>query len=367
MDTVVSSNTVLWLAFAAAFAFGAIAQKTHFCTMGAVSDIVNMGDWSRMRMWLLAIGVAILGAGLLHAGGQIDLGKTIYRTPSFTWLSYLVGGALFGVGMVLASGCGGKMLVRIGSGNLKSVVVFLTLGVVAYMTMRGILGVFRVNVLEKAVITFPGGQDVPALLAAAGMQPQTAFWLAVLGIGGGLTAFSLLKRDFWTLDNLLGGFGVGLAVVAAWYVSGHIGYLAEHPETLEEAFIATNSGRMESLTFVAPQAYTLELLMLWSDSSRKMTFAIATALGVVAGSFAWSILTRSFRWEGFANVEDTARHLIGATLMGFGGVVAMGCTVGQGITGFSTLALGSIVTFAAIVAAAAATMKYQYWRMMQEA
>jgi len=367
MENIVAPATVVWLAFAVAFVFGAIGQKTHFCTMGAVSDIVNMGDWSRMRMWLLAIGIAILGAGALHASGQIDLGKSIYRTPTFTWLSYLLGGACFGIGMVLASGCGSKTLIRIGGGNLKSLVVFLTLGLVAYMTMRGVFGVFRVNVLEKAAITLQGGQDVPALLAAAGLDPQLAFWLAVLGIGGGLTAFCLLKRDFWTPDNLLGGLGSGLMVVAAWYVSGHIGYVAEHPETLAEAFIATNSGRMESLTFVAPQAYTLELLMLWSDTSRTMTFAIATVLGVIAGSFAWCLLTRSFRWEGFVSVEDTASHLIGAALMGFGGVVAMGCSVGQGITGFSTLALGSIVTFGAIVGAAAATLKFQYWRLMHEA
>jgi len=365
MDAV-SANTVLWLAFAVAFVFGAIGQKTHFCTMGAVSDIVNMGDWGRMRMWLLAIGVAILGAGALHATGQIDLGKSIYRTPNFTWLSYLIGGACFGVGMVLASGCGSKTLIRIGGGNLKSLVVFVVLGLVAYMTMRGIFGVFRVNVLEKAALVFPGGQDIPALLAGVGLAPQTAFWLAVLGLGGGLTAFCLLKRDFWTPDNLLGGLGTGLMVVAAWYVSGHVGYLAEHPETLEEAFIATNSGRMEALSFVAPQAYTLELLMLWSDTSRTVSFGIATALGVIAGSFAWSILTRNFRWEGFASVEDTASHLLGAALMGFGGVVAMGCTVGQGISGFSTLALGSIVTFAAIVAGAAATLKFQYWRLMRQ-
>jgi uncharacterized membrane protein YedE/YeeE len=367
MEAAVSSNTILWLAFAVAFMFGAIAQKTHFCTMGAVADIVNMGDWSRMRMWLLAIGVAILGSAALHAAGLIDLGKSIYRTPNFTWLSYLVGGACFGVGMVLASGCGGKTLIRIGGGNLKSLVVFLVLGLVAYMTMRGVFGVFRVNVLEKAVITFTGGQDIPALLVALGMEAKTAFLLAVIVIGGGLTAFSLLKRDFWTFDNLLAGFGIGLAVVAAWYVSGHLGYLAEHPDTLEEAFIATNSGRMEALSFVAPQAYTLELLMLWSDTSRTVTFAIATALGVIAGSFAWSIVTSSFRWEGFAGIEDTANHLLGAALMGFGGVVAMGCTVGQGISGFSTLALGSIVTFLAIVAGAAATLKFQYWRMMREA
>jgi len=217
------------------------------------------------------------------------------------------------------------------------------------------------------VLTFPGGQDIPALLSAAGMDPKIALMLAVFAIGGGLTAFCLLNRDFWTLDNLLGGVGIGLTVVAAWYVSGHLGYLAEHPETLEEAFIATNSGRMESLTFVAPQAFTLELLMLWSDTSRKLSFGIATALGVIAGSAAWALLTRTFRWEGFAGLEDTANHLIGAALMGFGGVVAMGCTVGQGITGFSTLALGSIVTFLAIVGAAAATLKLQYWRLMREA
>jgi len=365
MDSAVSPNTVLWLAFAVAFVFGVIGQKTHFCTMGAVSDIVNMEDWSRMRMWLLAIGVAILGSAALHAAGLIDLNKSIYRTPTFTWLSYLVGGFSFGIGMVLASGCGSKTLIRIGGGNLKSLVVFLVLGLFAYMTMKGVLGVFRVNVLEKAAVNLPGGQDIPALLTAAGVEAKTAFLLAVLAIGGGLTAFCLLKRDFWTVDNLLGGVGTGLAVVAAWYVSGHVGYLAEHPETLEEAFLATNSGRMESLTFVAPQAYTLELLMLWSDSSRKLTLAIATVLGVIAGSGAWALLTKSFRWEGFAGIEDTASHLLGAALMGFGGVVAMGCTVGQGITGFSTLALGSILTFLAIVAGAAATLKFQYWRLMR--
>jgi uncharacterized protein len=366
METSVSPDTVLWLAFAVSFVFGAIGQKTHFCTMGAVSDIVNMQDWGRMRMWLLAIGVAILGSGALHAAGLIDLDKSFYRTPTFTWLSYLLGGFCFGIGMVLASGCGSKTLIRIGAGNLKSLVVFLVLALFAYMTMRGVFGVFRVNVLEKAAIHLEGGQDVPSLLVAAGMAPGMAFTLAVLLIGGGLTAFCLLKRDFWTLDNLLGGIGTGLLVVAAWYVSGHIGYLAEHPETLEEAFIATNSGRMESLTFVAPQAYTLELFMLWSDTSRKLTFAIATVLGVIAGAGVWALLTRSFRWEGFVSIEDTANHLIGAALMGFGGVVAMGCTVGQGITGFSTLAVGSMLTFLAIVAGAAATLKFQYWRIMRE-
>jgi len=366
VDTAASASRIVWLAFALGAAFGAVGNRTRFCTMGAVSDIVTMGEWSRMRMWLLAIAVAVLGSAALHASGQIDLGKSLYRTPNFTWLSYLVGGFSFGVGMVLASGCAGKTLIRIGGGNLKSLVVFIVLGLVAYMSMRGIFGVFRVNVLEKAVIHLPGGQDLPALLAGAGVAPDNALLICALTVGGGLLAFVLARRDFLTFDNLLGGVVIGLLIVGGWYVSRHLGYLAEDPDTLQEAFIATNSGRMETLSFVAPQAYTLELLMLWSDSSRKLSFGIASALGVIAGSLAYALASRRFRWEGFRDIEDTAHHLLGAALMGFGGVVAMGCTIGQGISGFSTLAAGSILTFCAIIAGAVVALKYQYRKLMRE-
>jgi len=361
-----SATGILLLAFGLGAAFGAISQKTHFCTMGAIADIVNMEDWSRMRMWLLAIAVAILGSAALHAAGIVDLGKSVYRTPTLTWLSHLVGGLLFGIGMVLASGCGARTLTRIGAGNLKSLVVFLVLGLTAYMTMRGILGVLRVNTLDQVAATLPGGQDIPALLAGMGIAPGMALAVSALAIGGGLLAFCLLRRDFLTLDNLLGGIAVGAIVIGGWYVSGHLGYLAEDPDTLQEAFLATSSGRMESLTFVAPQAYTLELLMLWSDSSRKLSFGVALALGVVAGSTAWALVTRQFRWEGFRDVADLVRHLAGGALMGFGGVTAMGCTIGQGITGVSTLALGSFITLLAIATGAAATLKYEYWRLMRE-
>jgi hypothetical protein len=184
-------------------------------------------------------------------------------------------------------------------------------------------------------------------------------------VGGGLLVFVLCRRDFWKAENFLAGLGVGLAVLAGWYVSGHLGHLAEHPETLEEAFLATNSGRMESLTFVAPAAYTLEWLMFWSDSSRNMSFGIASLLGVLAGASAHALCTRRFRWEGFAGIADTARHLLGAVLMGFGGVTALGCSIGQGITGFSTLSLGAFCSFVAIVLGAWCALKYQYWRLMR--
>jgi uncharacterized membrane protein YedE/YeeE len=352
---------VAWGSFALAFVFGAIGHKTNFCTMGAVSDWVNMGDLNRMRMWLLAIGVAILGANALHLAGQIDLSKSIYPGPNFTWLSYIVGGFLFGVGMTLGSGCGSKTLIRIGGGNLKSLVVFLVAGIAAYMTLRGLFGAFRVGVLEKASLTFATGQDLPSLLGGARL------WIA-LAAGGALVAYAYASRDFRSsFDNTLGGVVTGLVVVGGWYLSGHIGRIAEDPETLQEAFVATNTGRMEAFSFVAPLAWSLEYLIFWTDKTRIVTYGIASVAGVIAGSLAYALAAGKFRWEGFRNAEDTGMHMIGGLLMGFGGVTALGCTIGQGISGFSTLALGSILSFLAIVAGSAATMKWQYWRMSREA
>src|SRR6202008_2623668 len=169
--------------------FGAVGNKTRFCTMGAVADWVNMGETSRLRMWLLAIAVAILGAAGLQLAGLVDYSKSIYTTPNFTWLSYLVGGLLFGVGMTLGSGCGSKTLIRVGAGNLKSLVGFIFLRIAAYMTLRGLLGAFRVGVLEKAALTLPQGQDLPSLLSLhRGI-------LAAL-IGAGLLAFIYSSKQF---------------------------------------------------------------------------------------------------------------------------------------------------------------------------
>ncbi len=355
-------------AFILAFIFGAVGNKTNFCTMGAVSDWVNMGSLNRMRMWLLAIGVAILGANALQLAGVVDLSKSIYPGPNFTWLSYIVGGFLFGVGMTLGSGCGSKTLIRIGAGNLKSVVVFIFAGIAAYATLRGILGAFRVGVLERAAVALSTGQDLPSLFASvSGVSRNSLVLVLSLAVGGGLIAYAYASKEFrGNFDYTLGGVVTGLVVVGGWYVSGHLGYLAEDPETLQEAFVATNTGRMESFSFVAPLAWSLDYLMFWTDKTKIVTYGIASVAGVIAGSAAYALASGNFRWEGFRDAEDTGMHMIGGLLMGFGGVTALGCTIGQGISGFSTLAVGSIMTFVAIVAGSAAAMKWQYWRMTRE-
>jgi uncharacterized membrane protein YedE/YeeE len=366
------ASVVVLGGFILGFVFGAVANRTNFCTMGAVSDIVNMGSWGRMRMWLLAIAVAIVGTHALQLAGLIDLSTSFYVRPNVTWVSYLLGGLLFGIGMTLGSGCGSKTLVRIGGGNLKSVIVFVFLGISAYMTLKGLFAVWRTSWIDPLATDLSRHaiprQDLPTLLAAVTgasvrtLEPLVAFLAAVAMLG-----FVFAGREFRrSLDHIAGGLVIGLVIVAGWYVTGHLGF-GENPETLETTFIGTNSHNIESLSFVAPVGYSLELLMLWTDKSLGVTFGIAAVAGIILGSAVYALASRTFRWEGFAGPSDTASHVVGGLLMGFGGVTALGCTIGQGLTGFSTLALGSILTFLAIVAGSALTMKVQYWRLMREA
>lgn len=363
-DVATLTQQVLWVAFFIAVAFGAVAQRTHFCTMGAVADVVHLGDWTRARMWAGAIGTAMLGFAALAGGGWIDPAASFYTTPRLLWLSHVLGGLMFGFGMVLGSGCGSKTLVRLGGGNLKSLVVFLVLGLSAYMTLRGVTAVLRVATVDQVAWQLPVGQDLPALLAGpdAALRRQ---WAGGLGaaLGLALWAWVLARREGRSADVLLGALGVGGAVAAMWWASGVLGYLPEHPRTLEPAYLASNSRTLESLSFVAPVAYTLDWLMLFSDRSNLISLGVVSTAGVVLGSAAAALAGRRFRWEGFAGVDDLAQHLVGATLMGVGGVTAVGCTIGQGLSGVSTLSLGSFIALAAILAGAVLALRYQVWRL----
>jgi uncharacterized membrane protein YedE/YeeE len=355
---------VVWGGFVLALIFGYVASKANFCTMGALSDIVNMEHWGRMRMWLLAIAVAVAGTGLLQYFGQVDLAKSVYQRPVLPWLSMLVGGALFGVGMTLAGGCANKNLLRVGGGSIRSFVVLTFLGISAYMTLKGLFAQWRVSLLDPFTIDFGGlglkTQSLPDLLARATGLPGKTALLVVFGvITLALLVFVFKDQRFRkNLSQVLGSVLLGLIVVLAWYLTGHIGF-AENPDTLEMTYFGTNTRTLESFSFVAPTAYSLELMMLWTDKSLRVTFGIATALGVVLGSLGWALYNKSFRLEGFASLDDLRNQIIGATLMGFGGVTAMGCTVGQGLSGVSTLALGSMLTLAGIIGGSVLMLKWQ--------
>jgi hypothetical protein len=361
------SGTVVWGAFALAVVFGWVANKTNFCTMGAVSDIVNMGAWGRMRMWMLAVAVAILGAAALALTGQVDLGRAVTQRPSVAWLSLLLGGLLFGVGMTIAGGCANRNLVRLGNGSLRSLVVLTFMAIASYMTLKGLFGQWRASFLDPVTIDlaaagWPDQGLATAVARATGLDATTALAVTAGLVSLLLLGFAFKDRRFRSNGTqMLGGIVIGLVIVGGWYVSGQLGF-GEHPETMENVYFATNSRAMESMSFVGPMAYGLELLMLWTDASLHLTFGIASVLGVVAGSALYAVASRRFRWEGFANLADLRQQLAGAVLMGFGGVTALGCTVGQGLTGLSTLAIGSFIAVAGIVGGSAATLKVLLWR-----
>lgn len=360
------TQQVLWAGFLVAMCFGAIVQATGFCTMGAVSDIVTMGDWNRMRQWALAAGVATIGFAVLAWTGLIPADKTLYASDRWLWLSALVGGALFGFGMVLASGCASKALVRVGAGNLKALVVFVVVGVAAFATLKGLTAVWRTQTVDRVAHEFATQASLPAWMAqVTGIAPALVGLAAGLAVGGALVAWAFASRGMGARDAV-GGLGVGACITAMWWVTGHLGFVAEHPETLQETFLATNSGRAEALSFVAPIAYTLDWLMFYSDRNKLLTVGIVSVFGVVAGSAAMALARHRFRWEGFGGTADLGHHLAGAVLMGVGGVTAMGCSIGQGVSGVSTLALTSFVAVAAMIAGAAGALRYQIWRLERE-
>ena len=369
-DAALSTLTqqVLWAAFFVAAGFGALVQRTGFCTMGAVTDIAVVGDWTRLRQWALAAAVATLGFALLSAFGIVRPPQTLYASTQWLWLSALVGGGIFGFGMVLSSGCVSKTLVRVGGGNLKALVVTLVTGIAAFATLKGLTAVWRVQTVDRVTAQLDANADVATLLArGTGMSASGAALIAGGVIGIALLVFALSSREARRPINIVAGAGVGLLVLAMFWVTGHLGHLAEHPQTLEESWLATNSTRAEGLSFVGPAAFALDWLMFFSDASKRMTVGIVSVAGVILGSAAMALARRSFRWEGFAGTPDLGHHLVGGALMGIGGITALGCSIGQGVTGISTLSLTSFVAVSAMIAGAFAAVKYQMWRLERDA
>jgi len=383
-------HAVLWATLVVAMVMGAVVNKTNFCTMGAVSDLVNIGDSGRMRAWLFAMAIAILGVIFLEASHlvNVDASRPPYRAANFAWIEYLVGGMLFGIGMTLGSGCGNKTLVRIGGGNLKSIVVFAVISLCAYFMVNPFPGTDKTiyselfyrwtNVLN---ISLANKQDLGSLLnrVVPGMDVITLRLVAGGAIGLALLAFIFKSADFrGRFDNILGGAVVGIAVIGAWYISSAMVTIAAGEDkyswtqyTGDDVWVMLETNErpqdvaVQSFSFINPIGQVLRYGVNNFDE-RFLTFGVVSVLGIILGSLVWALVSRGFRIEWFASLRDFVNHFIGGALMGVGGILALGCTIGQAVTGASTLALGSFIAFAGIVFGSALTMKVQYYKMVYE-
>jgi len=383
-------HAVLWATLFIAMVMGAVVNKTNFCTMGAVSDLVNIGDSGRMRAWLFALAVAMLGVVFLEASQLVDVdaSRPPYRAANFAWIEYMVGGILFGVGMTLGSGCGNKTLIRIGGGNIKSIFVFAIIAVCAYFMINPFPGTDKTiyselfyrwtNVLN---IGLANKQDLGTLVnrIVPGVDVSTMRLALGAGLGFALLVYVFKSADFRArFDNILGGAVVGIAVIGAWYISAALvtiaagedryswtQYTGDDVWVMQETKERPQDVAVQSLSFINPIGQVLRYGLNNFDE-RFLTFGVVSVFGIILGSLLWALLSRGFRIEWFASVSDFINHMIGGVLMGIGGVLALGCTIGQAVTGASTLALGSFIAFAGIVFGSALTMKVQYYKMVYE-
>lgn len=340
---VLQANPAQWLALgglAVGFAFGFLIYRTNFCTMGSVSDFVNFGDWRRFRARILAAAVALAGTQALALTGTIPLGKTMYLTPSFNWFGYVVGGLMFGFGMVFAGGCASRNLARAGGGDLRALLTLVVMGIFAYMAIGGIIGPVR-NWLEQTTsislaTATQGIGDIMGGLTRTGAR--TGSLAAAVVIVGAALVYCFKDAEFRSSPvHIVSGVGVGALVVLGWLITGlAFDEMADRPTT------------PISLTYVRPTGDTLEWLQRFT-AGMVPGFGVATVIGALAGAFAAALSMGRFKVTTFSSAPETARALLGAAMMGVGGVMALGCTVGQSITGVSTLAAGSFITFAAIV------------------
>jgi uncharacterized membrane protein YedE/YeeE len=334
-----STNIVILAALVIGLIYGAVGLVSGFCMMSSLRGWWAEGDGRLVRTYALAMGTAIAASQLLAASGLVDLNKSIYLQPSFSAPVMFLGGLLFGYGMVLSNGCGSRALVLLGRGNLRSLVVVIVLGIAAGVTLKGLIAPGRIALVQWTQIT-AGATSMPALIAKLGVSETSARSLAAPIISAALIIFAFSHAPFqraW--GQIAAGLIVGLLVAAGWYATGYLG---------ADEF---NPAPVTSLAFIAPIADTLQYLML--STGLTLNFGIVTVAGVFAGSLVTALATQRFHWEGYSSPQHMLRSVAGAVLMGVGGAAALGCSVGQGLTGLSTLALASFVAVAGIFLGAA--------------
>jgi uncharacterized membrane protein YedE/YeeE len=324
-DTLTPRAASLWLGLALGLAFGALAEVTRFCLRRGLA-----GDAGERRpalaLWLVALAAAVAGTQGAVAAGLIDFAGHRFHAADLPWLAILAGGALFGAGMVLARGCASRLTVLAASGNLRAVMVVLVLALTAHAAMKGVLAPVRTTLATWTVplgdlAVIPGGLP----LALAGVA--AALWFA--------------RRSGVGLWTIAGGLAIGTLIPLGWLGTGLV---------LQDDFDPIT---VESLAFTGAHADTL----FWAIAATAIEpgFGAGLIIGTVTGAALAALGSGRFRWQGFAAPRETGRYLTGGAMMGLGGVLAGGCTVGAGLSGVATLSAAAVLALAAIAAGALVT------------
>jgi uncharacterized membrane protein YedE/YeeE len=330
-------NTLVALfGLASGILLGLAARLGRFCTLGAIEDLLYGGSSLRMRMWILAIGVAVMGTFALSGAGMMETERSFYLSIRWMPLASILGGLMFGYGMALAGNCGYGCIARLGGGDFRAFVIVVVMGISAYVVLHGPLAYLRNwAFMQQDVTGLP-----PGLVHL--VSSQTGLPLVPLGIAIGalITLGALASRDFISAPkSIFWAAIVGLAITAGWAGSHWV------------ATTGFTAMPVVSHSFSAPVGETL--LYFMTASARVPTFAVGSVAGVATGAFIGSLIKGHFRWEACEDPRELRRQMTGAAIMGAGAVLAMGCTVGQGLSAFSVLAYSAPVTFLAIIAGAA--------------
>lgn len=312
-------------------AAGFAVQRARLCSFGALEDAFMGGNWRRMKAYGLALAIALVGTQALVLFAGFDPATTTYVPNRFAFAGAIAGAILFGLGMALVGTCAFGSLVRLGGGDLRSLVTLILFGAVAYATLRGVLAGLRIDLVERIAAPMPGG-GAGSIPAVAGTVGGSGLALPLAGLAAGLLAIVALRDERLRRSPRLLAAAVvlGLGVVAGWAATA----------ILADPF--AEQVRVQSLTFVAPVARALYGLAAGDGSLAD--FGVMSVFGVVAGAGLAALRAREFRWEAFDDQREMRRHLTGAALMGFGGVLAGGCTIGQGLTAGSLMAVSWPVT-----------------------
>jgi uncharacterized membrane protein YedE/YeeE len=309
---------------------GFVARATHFCTLSALERRWYAGDSNSLRTWVLASVSALIGTQLLAGFGLADIRASFYLSPQFAWTGAIIGGFMFGIGMALVGTCGFGAVLRLGGGSLRALVVLTVIGLSALAAQRGIVGVLRTPIVDDLAISFAGSGsqsmgDILSTWTGYNLRGAVAAIIAMAGLFWVFKSASYRRQPSGIASAVI----IGSVITFGWWATTFLAARSFEPVQIEAG------------SFVVPVGDTIMQLITYTGTWPD--YGVGLIAGTLAGAVAAAVWRRDIRWEACDDARELGRHILGGTLMGIGGVFAMGCTVGQGITGFSTLAVSAPV------------------------